>query len=262
MVTKVCFVGDGFTRKPPKYERFIRPMVRSPHSFSRCFHRGDRFLITLILFTVPTVGLAFQKGSRHTPRAEGHLLPPHPRREEEPLLAPLHLPGRHHQRNSGGGQCQRAGFGHTRRKSHLGWGKKKKSPGSTVKLSFVKLRQSQYWDELLKKTICILWKLCGDSFTAVTFQVNTLRWRITRRTTAASTLSCWFKTLTFLYWLCLVTVKYHTNHHWEHQQPVGIVGPVGKLTSAARGSTTVFVREGRPEEIKASGGYLCLLWCE
>ena len=26
LVTKVCFVGDGFTRKPPKYERFIRPM--------------------------------------------------------------------------------------------------------------------------------------------------------------------------------------------------------------------------------------------
>ena len=26
MVTKVCFVGDGFTRKPPKYERFIRPI--------------------------------------------------------------------------------------------------------------------------------------------------------------------------------------------------------------------------------------------
>jgi ribosome biogenesis protein NSA2 len=26
MVTNVCSVGDGFTRKPPKYERFIRPM--------------------------------------------------------------------------------------------------------------------------------------------------------------------------------------------------------------------------------------------
>ncbi|KAL0249694.1 hypothetical protein GEMRC1_004922 [Eukaryota sp. GEM-RC1] len=25
MVTKATFVGDGFTRKPPKYERFIRP---------------------------------------------------------------------------------------------------------------------------------------------------------------------------------------------------------------------------------------------
>ena len=27
MVTKVTYVGEGFTRKPPKYERFIRPMV-------------------------------------------------------------------------------------------------------------------------------------------------------------------------------------------------------------------------------------------
>ena len=25
MVTKVTFVGPSFTRKPPKYERFIRP---------------------------------------------------------------------------------------------------------------------------------------------------------------------------------------------------------------------------------------------
>lgn len=27
MVTKACYVGDGFTRKPPKFERFIRPMA-------------------------------------------------------------------------------------------------------------------------------------------------------------------------------------------------------------------------------------------
>lgn len=26
MVTKACFVGEDFTRKPPKFERFIRPM--------------------------------------------------------------------------------------------------------------------------------------------------------------------------------------------------------------------------------------------
>jgi len=26
MITKATFVGEGFTRKPPKYERFIRPM--------------------------------------------------------------------------------------------------------------------------------------------------------------------------------------------------------------------------------------------
>ena len=27
MVTKVTYVGDTFTRKPVKFERFIRPMV-------------------------------------------------------------------------------------------------------------------------------------------------------------------------------------------------------------------------------------------
>lgn len=27
MVTKACYVGEGFTRKPPKFERFIRPMA-------------------------------------------------------------------------------------------------------------------------------------------------------------------------------------------------------------------------------------------
>ena len=33
MVTKVTYVGDDFTRKPPKYERFIRPMVCVPSKF-------------------------------------------------------------------------------------------------------------------------------------------------------------------------------------------------------------------------------------
>ena len=27
MINKVCFVGDTFTRKNPKFERFIRPMA-------------------------------------------------------------------------------------------------------------------------------------------------------------------------------------------------------------------------------------------
>ena len=31
MVTKVTFVGQGFTRKPPKYERFIRPSGLCAH---------------------------------------------------------------------------------------------------------------------------------------------------------------------------------------------------------------------------------------
>lgn len=36
MVTKVTYVGDGFTRKPPKYERFVRPMALR-------FKKGNEF---------------------------------------------------------------------------------------------------------------------------------------------------------------------------------------------------------------------------
>lgn len=71
------------------------------------------------LFSV-TVGFTIQKGSRHTPRAEGYVLPPPPWSKEEPVLSPLHLLGRHHKRNSHRGQRQRAGTGHTGRKSYMG----------------------------------------------------------------------------------------------------------------------------------------------
>ena len=43
VITKATFVGEGFTRKPPKYERFIRPSgmrftkVRRMHARCRCF---------------------------------------------------------------------------------------------------------------------------------------------------------------------------------------------------------------------------------
>ena len=40
MVTKVTYVGEGFTRKPPKYERFIRPMVRVYPSILTARHCG------------------------------------------------------------------------------------------------------------------------------------------------------------------------------------------------------------------------------
>lgn len=37
MVTKVTFVGNNFTRKPPKYERFIRPSGElSPGDMASC----------------------------------------------------------------------------------------------------------------------------------------------------------------------------------------------------------------------------------
>ena len=40
MVTKVTFVGQGFTRKPPKYERFIRPSGLCAHPACWCISLG------------------------------------------------------------------------------------------------------------------------------------------------------------------------------------------------------------------------------
>ena len=44
MVTKVTFVGNNFTRKPPKYERFIRPSG-DPHPEQPCQHLAAFFMI-------------------------------------------------------------------------------------------------------------------------------------------------------------------------------------------------------------------------
>ena len=43
MVTKVTFVGPSFTRKPPKYERFIRPTgAQGPAGVACCHHKAGR----------------------------------------------------------------------------------------------------------------------------------------------------------------------------------------------------------------------------
>jgi len=53
MVTKVCYVGEGFTRKPPKYERFIRPMVSRLWQHVYCITAcTTTFLWTVITVTV------------------------------------------------------------------------------------------------------------------------------------------------------------------------------------------------------------------
>lgn len=48
LVTKPCFVGEGFTRKPPKFERFIRPMVCN---FNFCLLNLDIVLKQALRFT-------------------------------------------------------------------------------------------------------------------------------------------------------------------------------------------------------------------
>jgi ribosomal protein S8E len=56
MVTKVTFVGDGFTRKPPKYERFIRPMAlrfkKGTFSLSLSFSSLLLWLLLVLSFSL------------------------------------------------------------------------------------------------------------------------------------------------------------------------------------------------------------------
>ena len=54
MVTKVTYVGEGFTRKPPKYERFIRPMAlrfRKAHVTHPEVKEGrERKMVVVLIF--------------------------------------------------------------------------------------------------------------------------------------------------------------------------------------------------------------------
>lgn len=46
MVSKATFVGEGFTRKPVKMERFVRPMALR-YKKANVTHREPSFLILL-----------------------------------------------------------------------------------------------------------------------------------------------------------------------------------------------------------------------
>merc|ERR1711872_750752 len=68
----------------------------------------------------PADGPALQKGPRHASRTQSHLPAADHRRQEEPLLAQLHLPRRHHKRHHHRSQRFRAGTRYAGGKSHLG----------------------------------------------------------------------------------------------------------------------------------------------
>lgn len=87
MITKVTFVGPSFTRKPPKYERFIRP------SGELCLWALFHDLCCDIIST-PSINAsieallllcrsAHEEGSCHTSRAQVHILLGHLGSKEE-----------------------------------------------------------------------------------------------------------------------------------------------------------------------------------
>jgi ribosome biogenesis protein NSA2 len=90
MVTKATFVGEGFTRKPVKMERFIRPMALR-YKKANVTHRG----------LISSLGSSPSPADSVSPtsRSEGNLPAPDYWREEEPTVAYVHPTRRNDKRD-------------------------------------------------------------------------------------------------------------------------------------------------------------------
>merc|ERR1712037_926566 len=91
IVNKISFVGDTFTRKPPKFERYIRPS-----------------------------GLRMKKAHVTHPELKMTFFFGHRKCQEESAVTALHRTGRHHQRDDHRGERVRAGSGDADRQGCLG----------------------------------------------------------------------------------------------------------------------------------------------
>lgn len=107
MVLKATFVGEGFTRKPVKMERFVRPMALR-YKKANVTHRES-----------PLSMLLAEADSWYFSGPESDFPTPNPRCQEEPTIADVHsarCPYKGYRHRS---ECLRAGYGHCRRKGCL-----------------------------------------------------------------------------------------------------------------------------------------------
>ena len=111
MITKATFVGESFTRKPVKLERFIRPMglryKKANVTHRTPEHPGD-------LLPILDKLLLFYSGSQSYFPITYHLC------QEESTISYVHAAGRSYQGNRHRSQCIRARTCHDRREGCLG----------------------------------------------------------------------------------------------------------------------------------------------
>ncbi len=113
MVSKATFVGEGFTRKPVKMERFIRPMALR-YKKANVTHRGWSRVQWI------AIGHLTRASTLLCSRPQGDLPAAHYRRQEEPPVAAVHPARRAHQGHGRRGQRERARSRHHRRQGCLG----------------------------------------------------------------------------------------------------------------------------------------------
>ena len=108
MVTKATFVGEGFTRKPVKMERFIRPMALR-YKKANVTHRACAYYL---LYMVDLTLLCYSRFESYLPAADTGC-------QEESPVADVHPTGSHDKRNSHRSQRFRAWSRHRWRESCL-----------------------------------------------------------------------------------------------------------------------------------------------
>ena len=89
MVTKVTYVGEGFTRKPPKYERFIRPMAL----------RFKKAHVTHPEVATPPLLASEDSSPLSSSLVEGHIPSPYHWSQEKSPVSNLYQSRGHHQGN-------------------------------------------------------------------------------------------------------------------------------------------------------------------
>lgn len=108
MITKPTFVGNDFTRRPVKYERFIRPMGLR-------YKKANVTQYVYFSICMICLMLTFVKPRNGCYRAIAHSV-----RQEEPPEPSVHSARCPDQGNNYRGQRLRVGYGHHQRKGRLG----------------------------------------------------------------------------------------------------------------------------------------------
>jgi ribosomal protein S8E len=111
MVTKATFVGEGFTRKPVKLERFVRPMALR-YKKANVTHRACGFPNCGPYITLTCVSVSLS-------RSQGNIPAPDPRCQEESTITYVHTARCAYQGHRHRSQRLRAWYGHCRRESCL-----------------------------------------------------------------------------------------------------------------------------------------------
>lgn len=110
MVTKATFVGEGFTRKPVKMERFIRPMALR-YKKANVTHRTSTPPISPPLIFIVILNT--------NSRPKGYVPTADSRCQEEPSITYVHAAGRFDKGHGYRGERLRAGYGHCRWKGRV-----------------------------------------------------------------------------------------------------------------------------------------------